>query len=364
MKTIFALMGMILFVSTTTAFAAPITDVDIYIHGNKQVIPASMGKVFIDNQSRTQVPLRFISERLGHQVVWDSKNSGKITIDKNWVTLNINDVNIKTKGGSLKMDTVPFLKDGRTYVPLRFVSEALGYKVDYTMLRGVNSIFITGGNGNGNGIGEGDEETPITDTIINGDMPYDTTGVDYYKDPNGWGYNNTTKYWIRGNVVGSNAENTKVRAEDSTFKEDIEYLTSLMGRTGYGYSGNDGAMGMGARPDKDVPGDPRSYVLVGNKNGTAENSVGTYDRFIAVRNWVGEKTPMYESNVVQQNAIIEALKYFSKDVEDGKAIFKYLDGQVKSGQYPVLKKVVTFGKTKVSFEEGFGWGFEIYFHND
>ena len=38
------------------------------------------------------------------------------------------------------MDTTPLLKNDRTFIPLRFIGEALGYKVDYSEAKDPNSI--------------------------------------------------------------------------------------------------------------------------------------------------------------------------------------------------------------------------------
>jgi hypothetical protein len=56
-------------------------------------------------------------------VLASSSKQIKLTIGSDVILVN---------GSPLKMDVAPFIKNGRTFVPLRFVSEALGAKVDYT----------------------------------------------------------------------------------------------------------------------------------------------------------------------------------------------------------------------------------------
>ncbi len=79
---------------------------------------------------RTFVPIRFVSENLGAKVYWDGgKREVKIeSIDK-IIILKIGSKEISTNGKSFLMDTAPFIKDDRTFVPIRFVSENLGAKV-------------------------------------------------------------------------------------------------------------------------------------------------------------------------------------------------------------------------------------------
>ena len=47
------------------------------------------------------------------------------------IKLKIGSKNADIDGVVYKMDTVPFLKDSRTFVPVRFVSEAMGLNVDW-----------------------------------------------------------------------------------------------------------------------------------------------------------------------------------------------------------------------------------------
>lgn len=47
------------------------------------------------------------------------------------IKLKIGDKSIKVNGTHKSIDVAPFLKDRRTFVPVRFVSEALGYNVEW-----------------------------------------------------------------------------------------------------------------------------------------------------------------------------------------------------------------------------------------
>ena len=106
-----------------------ITNVKISLNGVQLNIPSEYGYPFIDNQSRTIIPLRIISERLGHQVEWDNSTQ-TATIDGE-ISITIGEKIVRTPNGDIKMDTFAILKGDRTYVPLRFVVEALGYEVSY-----------------------------------------------------------------------------------------------------------------------------------------------------------------------------------------------------------------------------------------
>jgi hypothetical protein len=51
---------------------------------------------------------------------------------QNTITLTIASSKCTVNGEDKWMDVAPFVQNGRTFVPIRFVSEALGAKVDYT----------------------------------------------------------------------------------------------------------------------------------------------------------------------------------------------------------------------------------------
>jgi uncharacterized protein YbbC (DUF1343 family) len=87
---------------------------------------------YINEQNRTMVPVRAIAEALGAQVDWDGLGY-IVTIAKNGrtVRLTIGNAMAQVNGISLPMDTAPVIKDDRTMVPVRFVSEFLGATVDW-----------------------------------------------------------------------------------------------------------------------------------------------------------------------------------------------------------------------------------------
>ncbi len=120
------------------------SDFYIYINSERLTIPVDMGNPFIDGQSRTQIPVRAISEGLGHEVKW-SDATRTVTIiksEKEAIQITIGSDEIITPNDTIIMDTKAVIIGDRTYVPLRFVSEALGYNVDYQW-NGFHSINIT-----------------------------------------------------------------------------------------------------------------------------------------------------------------------------------------------------------------------------
>jgi hypothetical protein len=90
------------------------------------------GVPFINNDDRTMIPLRKPLEAIGAEVDYDNINRVvtavkgniivKVPVDRNVIYVNEQEIEI---------DTEAILKDNRTYIPLRAVMEAFGYKLDW-----------------------------------------------------------------------------------------------------------------------------------------------------------------------------------------------------------------------------------------
>ena len=72
---------------------------------------------------RTMVPLRFVAEALGAEVGWDAP-SNTATVKLDGKTLQVT-IGVLSSG----MDVPAIILSDRTFVPLRFVSESLGCQV-------------------------------------------------------------------------------------------------------------------------------------------------------------------------------------------------------------------------------------------
>lgn len=87
------------------------------------------GNPFMEHQ-RVQVPLRGIGEALGAKISFAGKT---VTYEKNGksIKLTLGSKTAAVDGRSVTMDTAAKAIKGRTYVPLRFISENLGEKVEW-----------------------------------------------------------------------------------------------------------------------------------------------------------------------------------------------------------------------------------------
>lgn len=78
---------------------------------------------------RTLVPLRFISEALGAQVKWNGEQrSITLTVGQDTIVLVIGQSAARVNGKTVMMDVPAMIYNNTTMVPVRFVSEQLNQK--------------------------------------------------------------------------------------------------------------------------------------------------------------------------------------------------------------------------------------------
>lgn len=118
---------------------------DVYTQDEAVIKTTLETAAYIENDI-TMVPIRFVTEELGAVVEWNS-DTKEVTItkgDEN-VVIKIGDVNVKSvKDGVENMfvlNAPPAIVNDRTLVPLRFVSENLGARVEY--IEPTRQVLIT-----------------------------------------------------------------------------------------------------------------------------------------------------------------------------------------------------------------------------
>lgn len=142
-------------IATGTASAAPynvgtpveFNTKEFTVKFNGEAVRFPDAQPFVDSNNRTLVPVRFVTEKMGAEVSWDQPTQ-TATIELNGITVKITigkDTLTVTKNGStstVKMDTVAVNKESRTFVPVRFVAEALGAWVGYSDLFNTAQIYM------------------------------------------------------------------------------------------------------------------------------------------------------------------------------------------------------------------------------
>lgn len=127
-------LSLVMLLSTVNVFAVRHKERDIPLNGiivNDHIVYSDVYP-YIKN-SRTYVPIRFIAEELGYDVKWDGANK-KVTMtsDGTKVELTIGSNKMMVNGKAVLLDAPAEIRDDRTFVPLRAIAEAFGEKVDYS----------------------------------------------------------------------------------------------------------------------------------------------------------------------------------------------------------------------------------------
>lgn len=142
---------------------------NVYVELNNRILGFSQPPVMEDD--RTLVPMRFLFEQMGAEVNWDdatqtatatisaSKGFGDSTaavgmaeqgtaidskakpLEAKTVTFSIDNINATVNGQASTMDVPARLINDQTFVPLRFLSENLGYNVEWDEAN--NTAIIT-----------------------------------------------------------------------------------------------------------------------------------------------------------------------------------------------------------------------------
>ncbi|MDO5041166.1 MAG: copper amine oxidase N-terminal domain-containing protein [Peptoniphilus sp.] len=125
-KFLSAMLLLLLLFNASTTYAA--RDISITLNGEN--IQTDVEPYIKDD--RTLVPIRFISEALGYDVDWDEV-ARKVTVknDSKKIELTIGEKNAVINDAVVENDVAPEITGDRTFVPVRFIAENFGVKVDW-----------------------------------------------------------------------------------------------------------------------------------------------------------------------------------------------------------------------------------------
>ena len=116
------------------------TDVKVTLDGNEVYFPDA--KPFIDERDRVLVPIRFVSEALGALVDWENESQTAIIKQgQDEIRYTVYQPMAYLNSEMMVMDTYGILKDCRTMVPIRFISELLGCTVVWN--ENTSTVVIT-----------------------------------------------------------------------------------------------------------------------------------------------------------------------------------------------------------------------------
>lgn len=115
--------------------------------GVTAIYPGEPNVTAYAHDNRTFVPLRFVGEKLGAQVDWENDTqTAVVTKDGHTIRMKVGELTYTLDGVTKTLDVpAEFMPstDGnsRTMVPVRFVTEALGYQVEWEPTRNLAVII-------------------------------------------------------------------------------------------------------------------------------------------------------------------------------------------------------------------------------
>ena len=127
-KKLFAGLTCAALLAAPGAAMADSTDVTLIVGGSYIYSDEATGAPYISNAGRTMIPLRVVSETMGYNTDWQQDGSIHITSPDGTVdvTLQVGSTAYTANGTSGTFETAPTLKSDRTYLPARDFSELYG----------------------------------------------------------------------------------------------------------------------------------------------------------------------------------------------------------------------------------------------
>lgn len=205
MKRVILLIFMLLVIGSSTFAATKIPQV--FLNGIELKFDFESGYPFVDETGRVQVPVRRFAELTQSTVAWDD-NSQQVGIKKNnnFLQIPIGKNYYIKDGVTEQLDSKSIIRNSRVYLPLRAISESLGYIVEWNSKSQRASLSF--GDASDHIINEG--EIPLNHYKVNyfkSDAPnaivateiVDFIGVNLSEDFNGISPENFSATWI-GNI--------------------------------------------------------------------------------------------------------------------------------------------------------------------
>lgn len=108
----------------------PINSKFVFVSG--QEIPLDSPPAYIDENSTTMVPLRFISDIIGAKVDWVAETKEIfIAQDTKEIKLQVNNYIALVNMTEVQLVSPPQIKEERAFVPLKFIAQNLGFNSEW-----------------------------------------------------------------------------------------------------------------------------------------------------------------------------------------------------------------------------------------
>ena len=116
-----------------------VTNKEIVVINNKQIDLKS--KLYETKDGVIMIPLREISEKLGYEVKWNQKDfSVEVSKGAQWNRVKIGENNYNFAKMAFELETAPELKDATTYVPVSYLNRVLALDTVLVQENGILNI--------------------------------------------------------------------------------------------------------------------------------------------------------------------------------------------------------------------------------
>ncbi|NOU80779.1 copper amine oxidase N-terminal domain-containing protein [Paenibacillus sp. LMG 31459] len=124
-------------VSIASVSAAQVQGVTVKVNNKTVTFPDA--KPYTEDD-RVMIPIRFVSEALGANVAYSKERVVTVQQGEKKISMKVNSTSVVVDTVIKKLDVPARLQQSRVFVPLRFVSEALGAQVGWDQKQRIVSI--------------------------------------------------------------------------------------------------------------------------------------------------------------------------------------------------------------------------------
>ncbi|NEW09235.1 cell wall lytic activity [Paenibacillus sp. SYP-B3998] len=114
---------------------------------NDEIVQFPEVQPFIDTKGSLQVPLRVLSEKLGYQVGWAKQGDEVVVTLKSKqqaIMLTTDEQQAIVNSKKINLESSPTLHQGNTYVPLRFITETFGSAMEWNEPNEIAIVNVDG----------------------------------------------------------------------------------------------------------------------------------------------------------------------------------------------------------------------------
>lgn len=145
-KSLLVIMALSMLLAVTPALASAAAKIVVTVQVDGKTVNFPDAKPYFED-SRVLIPIRFVSEALGAKVDYKKETVGSrvdrvvyVEFDGKKIRMLVNSSSVLVGDEIVKLDVPARVQGSRVFIPLRFVSEALGAKVEWNQSKKLVSI--------------------------------------------------------------------------------------------------------------------------------------------------------------------------------------------------------------------------------